>query len=247
MRIESIIKKVATAEKLHIDPIFQRLKCFIDPTNAFATKFDFLRDAVSPNTPKLLDFGCGRMAHRSRIEGMGYFWTGVDLEVPSDFRGEIKKSDEYWTYDGRDLPFADQSYDLVFSSQSFEHVEDPFYSMSEITRVLKPGGKLVGSVSFLEPYHAYQTFSYTPYGFALLADRCGLSLKQISPVCDGLQMLFRKLELITGSSDVQEAAAYPSLSFLLGEKYSKLSDQHKAGLILQFCGQFNFHFERAVT
>lgn len=53
------------------------------------------------------------------------------------------------------LSFADNSFDVVLSSDVFEHVPDPYRAHSEIHRVLKPGGRHIFTV---------------PYGAAMLLD-----------------------------------------------------------------------------
>lgn len=42
--------------------------------------------------------------------------------------------------DLRNLPFADQSYDFLFASHVLEHIDDDQRALSEIRRVLRPGG-----------------------------------------------------------------------------------------------------------
>jgi SAM-dependent methyltransferase len=42
--------------------------------------------------------------------------------------------------DVTDLPFAAASYDLVFASHVLEHVKDDHLALSEISRILAPGG-----------------------------------------------------------------------------------------------------------
>ena len=44
------------------------------------------------------------------------------------------------TADLRQLPFEDQSYDFILASHVLEHVDDDRRALSEIARVLKPGG-----------------------------------------------------------------------------------------------------------
>jgi SAM-dependent methyltransferase len=53
------------------------------------------------------------------------------------------------------LPFADESFEVVFSADVLEHVDDPFGSASEIVRVLKPGGFVYIDLPFLQPEHGY--------------------------------------------------------------------------------------------
>ena len=49
------------------------------------------------------------------------------------------------------IPFPDSAYDFVFCIEVLEHVPNPYGTLGEIHRVLKPGGVLVLSVP--NPYH----------------------------------------------------------------------------------------------
>lgn len=57
---------------------------------------------------------------------LGY---GLDPAIVRDAKGES-------------LPFADESFDLIFSSTVLEHTQDPAKVLAEAIRVLKPGGRL---------------------------------------------------------------------------------------------------------
>lgn len=78
---------------------------------------------------------------------------------------------------GEMLPFKDESFDGVFSIAVLEHVRDPFRCAAEIIRVLKPGGKLIACVPFLQPYHGYPHHYYnmTHQGLSALFER-GLTI-----------------------------------------------------------------------
>lgn len=71
---------------------------------------------------------------------------------------------------GEALPFKDNSFDAVISIAVLEHVRDPFQCAREISRVLKPGGKLFCAMPFLQPVHGYphHYFNATPQGLKRL-------------------------------------------------------------------------------
>ena len=66
-----------------------------------------------------------------------YFWEDVK---PGEFREEIQCQDLM------NLTYEDNSFDLVLSSDIFEHVRKPFVGFQEVNRVLKPGGSHIFSI-----------------------------------------------------------------------------------------------------
>lgn len=53
-----------------------------------------------------------------------------------------------------DLPFADNSIDIIISEYTLEHVKNPLKVMQEIHRVLKPDGKIYITVPFVAGFHS---------------------------------------------------------------------------------------------
>lgn len=64
--------------------------------------------------------------------------------------------------DAHNIPLADDSVDAVFSLAVLEHVADPYQVVSEMMRVLKPGGVLYSEVPFIFFFHGYPS-DYTRF------------------------------------------------------------------------------------
>ncbi|MDP3956539.1 MAG: class I SAM-dependent methyltransferase [bacterium] len=98
----------------------------------------------------VLDYGCGHGMHSVSIARFGGKVTGVDLSEESlkIAKGRTEKEGfgghiQFVAGDCEALPFADQSFDIVFDGGTFSSL-DIEKAFSEIARVLKPGGLLIG-------------------------------------------------------------------------------------------------------
>lgn len=81
-----------------------------------------------------LDIGCREGMQSEWLKGKGYKVTSIDVEkiYPDALVVDANK----------DLPFEDNSFDLIWCSEVIEHLEDPFHFKKEADRLLKPGGML---------------------------------------------------------------------------------------------------------
>jgi len=103
------------------------------------------RLARVPPGAAVLDIGC-RDGGLRRWLPPGVRYQGMD--ITPDFAGpDIVIRD---VSDG--IPFADASFDFLFCIEVLEHVPNPYGALTEMHRVLRPGGVLVLSVP--NPYHA---------------------------------------------------------------------------------------------
>ncbi len=121
----------------------------------------------------ILDFGCGNGPYRCLFDDSNY----VAVDFPSTGHSETdKKVDVYW--DGKKLPFSDGSFDTVLMTEVLEHLFEPDIVMSELYRVLRPGGRLLLTTPFIWELHEtpYDFARYTPFGIRDLAARSGFTV-----------------------------------------------------------------------
>lgn len=119
--------------------LIERIRNFIDD-NGYTGK----------NKPKVLDVGCynGRLWNFGKELFCYTRYVGIDYQQ--------KYLDKTWNKQTPDLfeliqcdvtqglPFGDEEFDMIVSSEVFEHIEEKHYDfiLSEIWRVLKPGGRI---------------------------------------------------------------------------------------------------------
>jgi len=97
---------------------------------------------------KILDVGCGTGTILIPLWENGYQAIGVDPQLDELFK-VLDNSDSLAKFKvfvtcarGEDLPFDSNIFDIVTCSEVLEHVQSPELILSEIHRVLKPGGTL---------------------------------------------------------------------------------------------------------
>lgn len=143
---------------------------------------------------KVMDLGCGLGKSRDYFmkKSSNIKWVGLDVEESPEAQQQIGNHQDIHTFDGIDMPFEDNYFDLIYCNQVFEHVRHPHKLLCEVYRVLGPNGFFVGSTSQLEPFHSLSMWNYTPYGFYLLLDEASLQLKEIRPGLDAFTLILRR-------------------------------------------------------
>ena len=90
-----------------------------------------------PAGARILEIGAGTGRQALAIRNRGFDVEAI--EIPdSNYREH--QAFPITAYDGRQIPFPDASFDVVFSSNVLEHVRDLAALEAEIKRVLRPGG-----------------------------------------------------------------------------------------------------------
>lgn len=115
----------------------------------------FLRRYAS--NKRALDIGSGNSSYDT------YFPNRVTIDIDSARNPDV-------IGDAHQLPFNDAEFELVLSTEMLEHVKDPGKVVSEMHRVLKPGGMLILTTRFVYPLHdtPHDYWRFTKYGLQLL-------------------------------------------------------------------------------
>ncbi|ADW19197.1 Methyltransferase type 11 [Desulfobulbus propionicus DSM 2032] len=95
---------------------------------------------------RILDAGCGTGLFTGDVLDRGAMVIGVDLSVPMLDRARKRAAGPRFTAlcaDMGALPFADNSFDRVFSMTAIEFVADAAKAIAELNRVVRRGGPVV--------------------------------------------------------------------------------------------------------
>jgi len=157
---------------------------------------DLLRNPPGRN---LLSFGSGDGGDRQWLEAQGFRVTSFDI-FPGDYTDFI--------CDGHELPFADEQFDVVTCLAVFEHLYEPYRAASEMLRVVKKDGILVGSLAFLEPYHAHSYFHMSPLGIREVLQRAGFVEIEIRPGWTFIESLWGNFWLWNRVSVIRKISGY---------------------------------------
>ena len=105
--------------------------------------YDQLLKGVSFEGRKLLDAGCGTGHFSKWALDRGAQVTSLDIGVNLLKEARKKGLRNLVAGDVMKLSFADATFDMVVSSECIEHTPSPATAVSEMVRVLRPGGFLV--------------------------------------------------------------------------------------------------------
>jgi SAM-dependent methyltransferase len=95
---------------------------------------------------RVLDLGC-RTGALTQHYTAGNWVVGVDVDHAALARAEERLGIEtVWADVEDELPFPDDSFDVVVAGELLEHLADPAATVEHVQRVLKPSGAFVGSV-----------------------------------------------------------------------------------------------------
>ena len=95
------------------------------------------------DTTHALEIGCGFGAMSEFFQNYCGELLVLDISQVLAGRTSTKLGLTACTADAKRLPFIDNSWDLIVTSECVEHTGDPLQAIREMLRILKPGGNLV--------------------------------------------------------------------------------------------------------
>ena len=97
---------------------------------------------VTDRRPRILDVGCGTGANLLLLSKYGQA-EGVDVSEDALAFCRARGLDKVRLGAGEELPYEDGTFDLVTAFDVVEHMDDDLAGLSEMRRVLRPGGRVL--------------------------------------------------------------------------------------------------------
>jgi SAM-dependent methyltransferase len=105
-------------------------------------RLEMVRRFVHLDDARILDVGCGIGTYVRRFRQFSDDVHGVEVE-PERVAEASAELPNIVEGRGESLPFPDGHFDLVFSNEVIEHVDDDRRTAAEMVRVTRPGGRIV--------------------------------------------------------------------------------------------------------
>jgi len=131
---------------------------------------------------KLIDLGCGVKPYRELF--LPYITEYIGVDHPDINKYHYNANDvELWE-DCCKVSLENGYSDTIFSSQVLEHIEHPIQFVNEAYRLLKNGGNIIVTVSFLEFLHQppYDYYRFTHFALKKLFKEAGFININIEPI-----------------------------------------------------------------
>jgi glycosyltransferase involved in cell wall biosynthesis len=193
---DSLPKEILIPRKIHLPPVkgslaredsrrthkqtLQSNNDFLNPKLSKSSLDTFwvrtqIKESLSKNLKnlngKLLDVGAGDQPYKDFIINFSKISEYCPLDLENNDR--YKKCENTW--DGKVMPFSSNTFDSAIATEVLEHCPDPNKTISEIFRVLKPGGFFFFTVPFIWPLHdvPHDEYRYTPFSLRRLLKEVG--------------------------------------------------------------------------
>ena len=130
--------------------------------------------ASIPAGALVLDAGAGSAPYKPLFAHARY--ESADFE-------KVNKpyASQTYTCDLSAIPVEEDRFDAIIFNQVMEHLPEPAEVLTELHRVLKPGGRMIYSAPLFYEEHErpYDFYRYTQYGIRHLFGKAGLAIERL--------------------------------------------------------------------
>lgn len=181
----------ADYEQTNEDAFAAELEDYADKANDVRRARKLTRHLASYNpyrqTGNFLELGCNAGAVLLTAKKMGWKVCGVDISRAATEFGRIEWGLDLHTGTLGSARYPDSHFDVIYSNAVLEHVQTPLETLTEVARVLRPGGvfycNTVNWASYtreflnehwllIDPTHHIHL--YTPDNIKMLCEKSGL-------------------------------------------------------------------------
>ena len=144
----------------------------------------------------VVDYGSGDRPYEDMLLGKFDRYIAADYEAAN--AAHARRPDVL--IEGNRLDLPDASVKAVVLTEVMEHLYEPKVVLSEINRILEPGGILIGTVPFAINEHE-QPFDFHRYTFFCLQamfDEAGFEVQQIEYVGDNVGVAILSMTRVAG-------------------------------------------------
>jgi SAM-dependent methyltransferase len=128
-------------------------------------RLEMVRRFVRLEDAAVLDVGCGIGTYVRRFRRFSDDVHGIEVEAERVAEASAELPNIIHAY-GEDLPYPDDRFDLVFSNEVIEHVDDDRRTAAEMVRVARPGGHIVAfAPNRLYPFETHGAYFGKRYVF----------------------------------------------------------------------------------
>lgn len=162
---------------------------------------------------KMMDIGCGSKPYKHLIS--------VDEYIGIDFQGEGHSHENEQIdvfYDGITIPFENDTFDSVLSSEVIEHVFNLPKLLSEINRVMKTDANLVMTCPFIIAEHEVPNdfARYTSFGIKHLLNTHGFEIIYYKKIGTSIESVMQVFLSYLDSYVISKLNFFKPLKFILG-------------------------------
>ncbi|MFR9620602.1 MAG: class I SAM-dependent methyltransferase [Rikenellaceae bacterium] len=133
------MSRIATAERVSLEPsdnfVLQRSRL----------AYHYAAECIATKAERVLEIGTGTGYGVDIIAPKAERFVSIDKHLPALDGEQLADGVELIEACVPPLPFDDATFDCVVSFQVIEHIEDDVRFVSEVYRVLKPGGRFIVS------------------------------------------------------------------------------------------------------